>query len=297
MQSINVFENGIGYLGKCLSLYLGNCAYLLLFLCGIIYIIVKGNKEQREIFVPGAVLMLLTVYNPLFPVVIDKFFDISSEYYRFFWMTPVIVLVPFVASNLIDGAGSKIEKMTVIVFLIITVVFAGNFVYENGISLADNIYKIPDELIEIDKIIHSDTSEEYPKAFFEYEYNMEIRQYDPKMLLTIDREEYIYAVNYSYTDEMINDDEVPTNRILASLVRNQDVDAMRFKDALEATKTEYVVVTAGHYRIPMLKEAGLRLIGSTGGHEIYKYDLTEPGGYELIDYTDVEHKFSYRRLK
>lgn len=297
MQYVNVFENGIGYLGECLSKYLGSCAYLLLFIFAAVYILIKGDEEEREIFIPGIVMMIITVYNPLFPVLIDKFFDISGEYYRFFWIAPVVVLVPFVVSKLISGCNNIREGFVVGVFVIVAMFMAGNFVYEEGIPFAENMYKVPDELIEVSQLIHSDSTEEYPKAFLEYDYNMEMRQFDPKMLLTIDREEYIYAVNYSYSDEMIYDDNVPSSRLLAILVRNQDVDMEAFIDGLELTKTEYVVVRKGHPRCDYLEKAGLNLIGTTDSQCIYKYNLSEPAGYALIDYTDVEHKFSFRRIK
>ena len=297
MQNINVFENGIGYLASCLGLYMGSCAYLLLFLCGALYILVKGSDEEKEIFLPGTALLILTVYNPLSPLILDKIFDVSSEYYRLFWIAPVIILVPFVAAKLFDGGRDKKEKGAILAFLIIIGLLSGDFIYKTGIPLAENIYKIPDELIEISELIHEDSEEEYTKAFFEYEYNMEIRQYDPKMLLTIDREEYIYAVNYSYTDEMLNDADTPTNIILAALIRNQEVDETAFKNALCATKTQYVVLTKGNYQADLLRRCGLRLIGDTATHEIYKNDLEEPLGYELVDYSEVEHMFSYRRLK
>lgn len=299
MQSINVFENGIGYLGQCLSLYQGSCAYILLFIIGVIYVLFKGTKEEKDIFIPCTVAMLLTVYNPLTPVVIDKFFDISSEYYRLFWITPVIVLVPFVVSKLMGDIKSTNEKDGTPVFLLLMViaVLAGNFVYSQGITFAENVYKIPDELIEVADIIHDDYKGEYPKAFFEYEYNMQIRQYDPKMLLTIDREDYIYAVNYSYTDDMIADESRPTNSILAVLVRNQNVAKDDFVRALEDTKTEYVVLTKGHYMTEYIMSVGLTPIGDTATHCVYKYDVKEPTNYELIDYSNVEHKFSFRRIK
>lgn len=297
MQSINVFENGIGYLGECLSLYLGSCAYLVLFILGAIYILIKGSDEEKEIFIPGFVMMLLTVYNPLFPVVIDKVFDISSEYYRFFWITPVIVLVPFVISKLVIEESTRNKKIAVVVFVLAAIILSGDFVYTDGFPVAENKYKVPDELTEISEIIHADSSEEYPKAFLEYDFNMEMRQYDPKMLLTIDREEYLYAVNYSYSDEMIYDDNVPTNRLLAILVRNQDVDMEAFVKGLEDTKTGYVVIRKGHPRASYLEQAGLKMIGDTKTNCIYKYELSEPLNYALIDYSDVEHKFSFRRIK
>lgn len=297
MQSINVFENGIEYLSECLSLYLGACGYLMLFLLGIVYILIKGSDEEKEIFIPGTVLLVLTVYNPIAPVILDKIFDVSSEYYRLFWIAPVIILVPFVASKIICSTNTRREKIISITFVCLAFVFSGDFVYKNGIPFAQNVYKVPDELIEIDEIIRSDADSEYTKAFFEYEYNMEIRQYDPKILLTIDREEYIYAVNYSYTDEMLSDEAVPTNKLLAALVRNQNVDAASFKKALEETKTEYVVLTKGNYQTKLLAECGLSVVGDTDMHVVYKYTMEEPYEYELVDYTGIEHKFSYRRLK
>ena len=297
MQAFNVFENGIGYLAACLNLYMSGCAFLLLYVLGIMYILAKGDEQERQIFLPSAILLIFTVYNPVSPMILDKIFDVSSEYYRFFWIAPVIILVPFVVTKLLKSVVSHKEKVIVITFLCIAGIFSGYFLYDSGIKVADNIYKIPDELVEISEIIHNDDGKEYSKAFFEYDYNMEIRQYDAKMLLTIDREEYLYAVAYSYSDEMICDENTPTNAILALLCRNQTVDPDIFINALENTKTEYVVLTKGHPQTGFVSKAGLSLVGETATHNVFKYDVKEPYEFELVDYSNVEHKFSPRRLK
>ncbi len=156
---------------------------------------------------------------------------------------------------------------------------------------------MPDELIEVSEIIHSDSDAEYPKAFLEYEYNMQMRQYDPKMQLTIDREDYLRAMQESYSEQMIQDDEHPQYRILASLVRGQNVSPDSLIDALEATKTEYIVLSMGNTAADVLEEAGVECIAQTDGHLIYKYNIKDAYVYELIDYSDVEHIFSFRRLK
>ncbi len=297
MQGVNVFENGIGYLLKCLSLYTSGTGFFVMYLMALAFILIKGDRRERELFIPPAAVLLLTVFNPFVPVILDKIFDVSSEYYRLFWAAPVIIAVPFVATKLISSFDKKTEKAAAFAVIAAMFLFGGNFVYARGVDIAQNIYKMPDELIEIDGIIHNDSDSEYAKAFFEYEYNMEIRQYDPKMLLSIDREEYIYAVNYSYTDEMLRDEDKPTNVLLALLVRNQAVGEDDLKRALEATHTEYVVLTKGHPQTVFIKKAGLYEIGSTKTHTVYKYDLEEPFEYELVDYSDAEHRFSYRRLK
>ena len=297
MQGVNVFENGIGYLHKCLEMYMSGTGYLLLYLCGVIFIMIKGSRRDRELFIPQAVLLLVTVFNPVVPLLLDKIFDVAGEYYRLFWIAPAVILVPYAAAMLIDGTPGRSGKGIAAALALAAFVLGGNFVYAKGIDVAQNIYKMPDELIEISGIIHADSGSEYTKVFFEYEYNMEIRQYDPKILLCIDREEYLYAMNYSYTDEMLADQQKPTNRILALLVRNQSISPEEFTDALEQTGTQYVVLTIGHPQAAFVKKAGLSEAGRTDTHMIYRYDPAQPVRYELVDYSDAVHKFSYRRLK
>ena len=297
MQTINIYELGISYLGEVMSVFMESCAYFAVYLLGLIYILLKGDKRDKEIFLPSSVLLFLTVYNPIVAYLVNRFFDINSEYYRLFWIAPVIVLTGYIATTLIDGTKNTGEKRTIIVLLLLVGLFSGSFVYADGYNMADNIYQMPAELIEISEIIHNDNSAEYPKAFLEYEYNMQMRQYDPKMQLTIDREDYLRAMAESYSQEMIADAEHPQYCLLAGLMRGQKVSSERLLECLEATKTEYVVLTKGSLVADFVAESGLDKIAETEGHVIFRYDVREPYIFELVDYSDVEHKFSYRRLK
>ncbi|MCR5687550.1 MAG: hypothetical protein K6G58_05975 [Lachnospiraceae bacterium] len=295
MQGVNVFENGIGYLFKCLNLYTSGTGFFVMYLFCLAYVFIKGSTKVREMFIPNAVVLMITVYNPFVPIVLDRIFDVSSEYYRLFWIAPVIILVPYVLTTVIMDEKCTSRKVLYAILTAAMFILGGNFVYSGG-HAAQNIYKIDDELIEISDLIHEDSGTEYTRAFFEYGYNMEIRQYDPKMLLAIDREQYLYAVNYSYTDEMLSDDGMPEYKILAVLVRNQNVDEGDFTDALIKTATPYVVLTKGHPQTSYVRSAGLREIGQTGTHTVFKLDGAV-GDYGLVDYTGAEHRFSFRRLK
>ncbi len=287
MQTLRVFEKGFGYLEACLSYYSENCAYFMLYLAALVFVALKGTKREKQIFLPGAVLLLLTVYNPVLPVLLDKIFDVNSEYYRFFWIAPVIVLVPYIAVKLIFLGGDKKQTAVVSVLLAAVFLLSGNFLYKNGYVPATNIYKMPDEMIQISELIHEDAAVEYPKAFLEYEYNMQMRQYDPKMLLTIDREDYLYAVSNLYTEEMIQDEEHPQYRLLAVLIRYQSVETDDFLAALDATNTEYIVLSKNNLMMPFLENAGLTAINYTNDHVIFKYDLKDPTVFELVDYSVV----------
>ena len=103
MQGLNVTEKGIGYLWACLTAYTGACAYLMLYVAALVYICVFGSRREKEIFLPCSVFLILTVYNPAAPVILDKFFDVNNEYYRFFWITPVVILLSYVMAKLCFG--------------------------------------------------------------------------------------------------------------------------------------------------------------------------------------------------
>ncbi len=297
MQGVNVFENGIGFLMKCLGLYTSGTGFFVLYLLSVIIIVLCGSKRERDLFVPQAVLLLITVFNPLFPIILDRIFDVNSEYYRFFWIVPAIILVPYMGAKIIGASVPHKTRPVAVLLVAAMFILGGNFVYASDARIAGNIYKIDDELIQIADMIHADSDSTYTRAFFEYEYNMEIRQYDPKMLLCIDREDYLYAVNYSFTDEMLHDESKPQYRLLAPLVRNQNVNKDDFCLALEQTGTRYLVLMKDHPQERFIKDAGLYEIGQSAGHVIYRYDLNEPADYELVDYTDAPHRFSFRRLK
>ena len=289
MPDVSVASDKIEYLFKCLEKYNGSTGFLVLFFVMLIFVAVYADDRVKRIFVPLSVIMVLTVYNPLFPLSLTKITKIDSEYYRFFWITPVVVLVPYVFTKLILAIidGKIKNKAPIIVLALLVIVMSAKSVTESGMRIAENKYKIPNELIEISKIIHADSDKEYPKAFLEFEYNMQMRQYDAKMLLTIDREDYLYAVSNEYTTEMIDSDEFPQYRLLAGLIRYQNVEPEKIVEGLKLTNTEYVVLTTGSTMIPALKEEGLTEVKKTKGHTILKLDSEEIENIELIDYSNV----------
>lgn len=290
MQNLFIKELTFKYLSECLSRYNGGTGYLLLFFCLVLFICIKGNESEKKIFIPLSAIMFVTVFNPIFPVILTKFTDVSNEYYRFFWIAPVVVLVPYVMTkiilNFVENGFKNTNKIEIVIMIAILLFSSSNLFFKE-FKVAENVYKIPNELIEITEIIHNDSSDEYPKAFFEYEYNMMVRQYDPKMLLTIDREDYIYAASNDYTSNMIYDMEHPQYRLLAFLFRYQPIESLVFLDGLDMTNTEYIVLTTGSINIDKLLRMGLIKVAETKTHTILKYDLKDKQHFELVDYSEV----------
>ena len=286
MQTLSISEYGFQYMQKCLEYYTENCACFLFYVMALIYIAVKGSRREKQIFLPGALLLLLSVFNPVFPVVINSLFDVNKEYYRLFWIPPVVLLTAWFVAKMI-GTVRGAKKWFTAAALLAIVCISGSFVYKDGYIRAQNIYKMPTEIPEISQMIHEDSDVEYPRVMFVYDYQMLIRQYDAKILLPVDREGYINAVTGNLTMEEINAEENFYNRLLAVVALNIKIDKEEFLRGLDETNTEYVVVSTANNMNEYLVDAGLTLTGQTANHSVYHYDLKDPVLFELPDYSDV----------
>lgn len=287
MQTITVGEFGISYLSECIKEYFTNCGYLVLLLLAIMFLVIKSSKERKQIIIPPLVVLLLTIFNPVVPVVMNHIFDVNKEYYRFFWIMPVVIVIATFCTEALSVQKGKM-KIVMAVLLCLALVFMGKFVYADGYIKSPNIYKMPEELLQISKIIHEDSESEYPRAIFEYEYEMSIRQYDPKILLTIGRDEYIQAIRGYVTMDDVFDDAHPYNKVLAVVPLGLPVEDELFLQGLLQTNTRYVVITTDERILcPYLEHCGLRLVGKTLTHSVYCYDSDEITDWQLPDYSDV----------
>ena len=286
MQTLSIAEYGIYYLKICFQYYNEHCAYFLFYIAALLFIGMKGTKREKQIFLPSAGLLLLTVFNPVFPVVINRVFDINKEYYRFFWIPPVVIVTAYFGARIVEMQKREKQIFTIILLAVVLCI-TGNFVYHSGYIKSPNIYKMPTEIPEISEIIHNDSNVEYPRAVFEYDFNMLIRQYDAKILLACDREAYLNAVGGVLTMDMIQADENLYNRLLAVVALNIPIEKEKFCEALDATNTEYVVVSLVNPMTGYLQEAGLTMVDTTQNHVVYHYDLKDPKEFVLPDYTDV----------
>lgn len=286
MQSLTVQELGMQYMQKCFSYYSENCAYFLFYAFALLVISIWGTRKEKQVFLPSAVFLLLTVFNPVFPVLINHFFDINKEYYRFFWIPPVVILVSYLAAK-VTCAQRGIRKYITVALVILMFVGSGTFVYADGYVKSPNIYKMPTEIPEISEMIHEDSKVEYPRAIFEYDFNMLMRQYDAQILLAADREAYINAVSGTLTMDTILAQEHYENRLLAVVALNIEIDSKEFLKGLDETNTEYVIVSTVSPINEYLENAGLTLVGLTENHSVYHYQLKNETVFELPDYTDV----------
>lgn len=293
MQSLNVAEKGISYLYLALSTYAQGCLYLALYVLALGYVLLKGSALVKRVFLPQALMLALTVFNPVFPIILNHIFDVNNEYYRFFWIAPVVILLSLVLANLADKARGLVFPAAIIVF-IIAIVSCGTFLYKGGYIPSPNIYKMPTEIPEIAEMIHEDAQgryegEYFPRAAFEYDYEMCMRQYDAGIMLTCSREAYLNAVAGRLDNAAILDDDAQYNRVLAVVVLGMQLSPDEFRKGLENTGTEYVCISSANEDLCRYLEnnCGLRLVGKTANHSLYHYSFRENTGWILPSYEDI----------
>jgi len=285
MQDLSIANDGISYIFKCISLYNGSAFFLLIYAAIVVVIAFKGTEEMKRIFLYPSIVMLFTVYNPLLPVVINRVFDINKEYYRFMWITPVAVLIAATASYWLisakHGRGFIVPAFLGITCLIIA---AGTFVYEDGYRVAENPYKIPNEVIAVSNMIRKNTDMKYPVAVCDRDMQMELRQYDATILLAADRTQYLNFLGDGYEDELMQEKNEYVNRLLTVVGKFEKIDKDSFTEALNKTNTQFVVVPKTAPVLRFLSDAGLEAVGTTGTRVVYRFELDDPIYYDLADY-------------
>ena len=343
MQSLHIADAGFGYIFRCIGLYYEGNIYFVLYLLSLVFLSVdwkdviraeKGGRlkallsakgmtgRMRRIFLPQLMMMVLTVYNPVFPVVLNSIFDVNKEYYRFIWMTPVIICVSAAAVGIVTeyaggelydksdnasgntacGSGNdasavrrsvfRVRQAICAVFIICLLMAGGTWLYADGYIVSPNVYHMPTEIPEVAEIIHEDAlknnpEDKYPRAMFEYDYNMLIRQYDAGIMLPCDREAYLNAVTGALDYDTIMEDTDYYNRLLAVVALGIEIPEDAFTEGLEETDTEYVVVSTANEVLPYLKGCGLTVVSETANHTVLRYELTDYEPFSLADYSDV----------
>lgn len=293
MSTLSVAEKGIAYLLLCLQKYSEGCSYILMYAAALLFVLLCGKREDRKVFLPQALMLMLTVFNPLFPMILNRIFDVNNEYYRFFWIAPVVILVAYVFADITDRQKGAALWITGLFFAAV-IICGGKFLYADGYIKSPNIYKMPTEVPEIAEMIHEDADgryegDYYPRACFEFDYEMCLRQYDASIMMTADREAYLNAISGGLTNEEILSDENYYNRVLAVVALGQQLPPSEFKKGLENTGTEYVCISSVNEDLCryLEKNVELRKVGETANHTLYHYELKDNEGWTLPDYSDV----------
>ena len=276
MAGVTIQEFGLSFVKVCLEQYWGNWWLPLLFLLGLIWTLALHRKQASVIFVLYTVFLALTVYNPILVEKIIPKLDFENEYYRFFWILPLIPALAYYGTRLVFLVKNKVGRG--VIFAAVTAVILTVGIPLSGVvknfSAAENLYKVPDDLRAVCDVIHSHSTKENPRVVFDNHLNHMARQYDPSLSLVLDRNVVLYHLGSTVVGTYDENKTVVkmSMRIIDVVYLEKQRNCLGFKRALHRMKTDYLVIPVEHTMHDYFVQAGCEAIAQTEEYVVYYFD-------------------------
>lgn len=276
MSGITIKELGYGFVKACMEAYWGSCLFPLLFAAVLLWTLFRKKKDGSKVFLYYTVFLFLTVYNPVLVKYVVPKVKFENEYYRFIWILPVIPALAYYGVCLVWKFRKKWQRFVAFAAVLCVIVAAGSpkdCLTEN-FTMAENIYKVPDELRTVCDVIHQDRGMESPRVVFDTTLNNLARQYDPSLCLVINRNAAIYRSGSTVTGTF-DEDSVwyKRQKVIMDVVYYQQQDNLnRFQRALKYTKTDYLAVKIDLPNHDFIRSAGCQTVAATENYVVYYFD-------------------------
>lgn len=191
MESVVIFKN-----------YAGNRLIVVLFLLALIFLFfAEKDKRRRAIFVYTPLTLLFLFFFPVFRKVFVRLMGGEGDtYYRVLWLIPMGVIIAYAGVKLSALLYDKFErkafsdrgkwmKRAVLAILSAAIIFCGKYVYASQyMSKAENLYHLPQKVIDICDLIAPEEGEERIWSVFPTDLVYFVRQYDTNIQMLYGRE-------------------------------------------------------------------------------------------------------------
>lgn len=238
--------------------------YMTLFFASVIYIIIRERDIARKLVF--GIMPMVVILGFLFPMTrriyvyrIDP--PSGVTYYRILWMIPIYAVMGYAACLIISRIKKDRVKMAVMIAMVIAVALTGKFVYSNAyMKKAENIYHIPQNVIDICDVIAPKDGEPRVRAAFPSELCYFVRQYDTDIMMPFGRQYVEEQWNYSHP-------------VYDAMEKPEVIDAQAL---LKATREDpdhscrYIILKENRKIDKDLTTLGLKLVDTIDGYNIYE---------------------------
>ncbi|WP_029232789.1 hypothetical protein [Butyrivibrio sp. VCB2006] len=243
-----------------LKLYGGNGALLIMLIASAIYLVATEKSIKKKIVL--GIIPLLILVGFLLPVTkiayVAAFDEGSDTYYRLLWLIPTYVTIAFAACKLIFSLKKSIYQRIAFVAVLAVIAISGSLVYaNNNVKVAENLYHIPQHVIDICDEIAPDEGEERVRAAMPSELVHFVRQYSTDILLPFGREMVVTQWDYY-------------NPVYEVMEKPEIIEAKALLEATRETKCSYIVLSEDRKIDAELSDLGLELVNTIHGYKIYR---------------------------
>jgi hypothetical protein len=242
-----------------LKLYGGNGAILIMFLASALYLTITEQSHKKKIML--GLIPLLIISGFLLPVTkivfVAAFDDGSDTYYRVLWLIPMYVVIGYAACKLIFSLKKSMYHRIALVAVIAVIAATGSLVYSNvNVTMAENLYHIPQKVIDICDVISPKEGEPRVRAAFPSDLVHFVRQYDTNILMPFGREMVVTQWDYY-------------NPVYEVMEKPEVIEAKALLEATRETKCKYIILHENRKIDEDLGNLGLVLVDTVQGYHIY----------------------------
>lgn len=273
MTGFSIKEQGLGFIFACFEEYQGTWAYCVLGAAALILIFLYKKKEEVFLFGWYPLVLFFTAFNPFFMNILIEKLDFESEFYRFFWLLPLPFLLAYTLVETTARLKRTWQRAGMILLVSAAVLMWNQDALDKlgSISLPQNVFKVEDDLLAVTEFIHADSEKQQPKVAFPLEYNLQARQYDPSLRLTIERNKMMFWLGIdtagSYSED--NESYKYQSDIMKVIYGGENIDPMVLRRALRKTRTDYLVAYKANAVHETILSAGCTAIGDTDNAVVY----------------------------
>lgn len=239
----------------------GNYLFEIYVIC-LIYLFFRDRDKRRLIVYPSVILMVVMI-NPFFYWKISAPLLEHYGYSRDLWMLPVIPVISMTLADIFSDVRSWITAAAVSAISIAAFRTVGGYVYtfknasggyETGFSPCKNLYKLPQEAVDIDYYLRQ--MDQDPKIIADTSISTYIRLIDPEVKTAWGRN---------------NTNSGDSSVYLANKGEDFDWDKAYYLASMEG----YEFYVTSDPDTNSIENAGFRYIESVSGYNIYRIKCGE----------------------
>lgn len=247
-----MLQEGWNIVRTAVEWYFSNGYVWILLLCALIFALFRRKDKNYYILGWYTVIYAVLVLNPISALILGKL-GLDGVYWRTLWMIPTGGMIAYTFTQLVSLKKLRMFRPLLIVVCSIVIVLSGKLIYNsNNFQLAENPYKIPQEVIEVSEYIEPGNAVLAPLDVMIW-----LRTYDADIYLPIGRQSYFFEGNEEKNSliQSLSDPAVTDVEYIAS-------NAMRYG-------CRYIVIENNREMDGQWEDFGYELVGQTERYIIY----------------------------
>lgn len=153
-----MMENYLKWIEEIWRLFVGDGTVVVTALIVmLLFLLWPGNKRIKRFLLYPSLVVLIFINNPLsIYYIVDKNLMAYTRYVRLYWLLPISFVLAYLCVKLVARA-KKWRRIAVAILCSGIVIYMGNYMFtEDSYNKMTNLYKVPDDVIEICDFIEED---------------------------------------------------------------------------------------------------------------------------------------------